>query len=117
MASTATTSETLPIPNMPWSVTHGYVVDPVLFADGSERRFLTSREQGLGFVYQYTDVDSATMAQIHVVWDATLGQVGCFWATDFETGSSYLVRFVDEGLKWSRSIHETLTIPLRVVGP
>jgi len=115
MATTATTSETLPTPTYPYTVTRTYLVEPVRFADGTEQRFLTNREQGLGLVYQYADVDSATLAQIRTVWDATQGPVGCFWATDFETGSSMLVRFADPVLQWNRSIHQSLTIPLRVV--
>jgi len=117
MPSTATTSAHLPIPTTPYTVTRAYAVEPVLYEDGAERRFLLSREQGRGLVYQYSDVDSSVLSAIQTVWNATQGPVGCFWATDYEDGTDYIVRFADASLSWSRSIHQTLTIPLRVVGP
>lgn len=117
MASTATTSAHLPTPTLPYTVSRTYAVEAVVADDGSERRYLTSPQQGRGLVYQYLDVDSATLAQVQTVWTAAQGPVGCFWATDYEDGTDYLVRFVDATLAWRRGVQRTLTVPLRIVGP
>lgn len=78
-----------------------YAVEVLRFEDLSEHRFLTSRERGLVLSLDYARTDSATQQAVQSWFVAMGGQAARFIATDFRTGSQYVVRFADGGITYT----------------